>query len=933
MCLTLVACKHQGFLLPEDQYKEAKSQLERGELKRSLQLATAGTQRYAKSQPPLSARFRVLEAEVLIWQGKSKDALSLLVEPYPESFPSDVIIRRKLMQAIADYRLQEFDQSAAALSEAEQLAKSRQPDLLADITMGRGSLALAKGQYQAAQTFYESALPMARQQNRLFLETSILGNLGIVALRQQRCGEAIDWFSAVHANAERLQNPTIESRTLANLGWCYYTLGDFDRALDNYTQAQSVAERVGAAQDQVTCFNNIGLIYDTKQEYQQATTYYKKSLEIARTLGDRVPISYALNNLAVAALRTGDLDSAEKYNREALGLKSAIGDKHGEAISALNTARIAFGHKQYSEAIKLFREVIHAAGNDESLRWEAESDLASLYAAEGKSVTAGLQYEKGLQTIDRARASLTREEQRLSFLNTATRFYNDYIDFLVTHHREREALAVAEHSRARTLAEGLKIPVQLRETAFHPEENARRLNSVVLSYWLKPERSYLWVVAPTRVQLFPLPPQNEIDAAIDEYRKVLLGPSQARDSAAGQKLYQMLVAPAEKLISTNVRHPERSGHQAAESRDLHSSPCHEPESRITSSLGAPHLPSSGRCGPSTILFENVAPHVSAGFKPTALSRVARMRDARSSNTARCPTSAAVSRCGSVPRVIVIADGSLVNLNFETLMVPTPQPHYWIEDATISNASSIALLRASTYRAIVPSRHRAIENNPSIARSPLGSMPSNGTMTRSHDGTMLLIGAPDYTGTDFPELSQARTEVDKIETYFPPDDRTVIEGKSAVPSAYDAAKPGEFTYIHFVAHGTASRLSPLDSSIVLSRQGDAYKLYARDIMQQPLKAELVTISACYGAGNRSYSGEGLVGLSWAFLRAGAHHVIAALWEVNDASTPKLMDDLYRNIKIGEDPATALRHAKLDMLHSNNVYRRPFYWGAFQIYVGS
>jgi CHAT domain-containing protein len=260
----------------------------------------------------------------------------------------------------------------------------------------------------------------------------------------------------------------------------------------------------------------------------------------------------------------------------------------------------------------------------------------------------------------------------------------------------------------------------------------------------------------------------------------------------------------------------------------------------------------------------------------------------------------------VPRVIVIADGSLVNLNFETLIVPTEQPHYWIEDATISNASSIALLSAATH---------------------------NGPMTRLHDRTMLLIGAPNYAGTGFPDLSQATNEVDRIEHYFPSDDRTIIEGKAAVPAAYDEAKPGQFTYIHFVAHGTASRLSPLDSSIILSRQGDAYKLYARDIMQQPLKADLVTILACYGAGNRAYSGEGLVGLSWAFLRAGAHNVIAALWEVNDASTPRLMDNLYKNINNGENPATALRHAKLDMLHSDTVYRRPFYWGAFQLYVGS
>jgi CHAT domain-containing protein len=101
----------------------------------------------------------------------------------------------------------------------------------------------------------------------------------------------------------------------------------------------------------------------------------------------------------------------------------------------------------------------------------------------------------------------------------------------------------------------------------------------------------------------------------------------------------------------------------------------------------------------------------------------------------------------------------------------------------------------------------------------------------------------------------------------------------------------------------------------------------------LRAKLVTISACYGAGTRAYSGEGLVGLSWAFLRAGAHHVIAALWEVNDASTPQLMDALYGELERRPDPVLALRAAKLAMLHSKGVYRRPFYWAAFQVYSGS
>jgi CHAT domain-containing protein len=140
----------------------------------------------------------------------------------------------------------------------------------------------------------------------------------------------------------------------------------------------------------------------------------------------------------------------------------------------------------------------------------------------------------------------------------------------------------------------------------------------------------------------------------------------------------------------------------------------------------------------------------------------------------------------------------------------------------------------------------------------------------------------------------------------------------------------------VAHGTASRSDPLDSAIVLSPppgNPDNFKLYARDIMRYPLHARLVTISACYGSGLRSYAGEGLVGLSWAFLRAGAHNVIGALWEVNDASTPLLMGRLYGDLDAGSSPDAALRAAKLSLIHSPAVYRKPLYWAGFQLYTGS
>ncbi len=177
---------------------------------------------------------------------------------------------------------------------------------------------------------------------------------------------------------------------------------------------------------------------------------------------------------------------------------------------------------------------------------------------------------------------------------------------------------------------------------------------------------------------------------------------------------------------------------------------------------------------------------------------------------------------------------------------------------------------------------------------------------------------------------------RIENYFADSQRKVLEGKEATPSAYLGSGPERFSYVHFVTHGTASHTRPLESAVILSKEGDSYKLYARDIVRHRLNANLVTISACNGSGTRAYSGEGLVGLSWAFLRAGAHNVIAALWEVSDASTPELMDSLYKELSQGKDPAAALRDAKLSLLHSQDpksVFRKPFYWAPFQLYTGS
>ena len=182
---------------------------------------------------------------------------------------------------------------------------------------------------------------------------------------------------------------------------------------------------------------------------------------------------------------------------------------------------------------------------------------------------------------------------------------------------------------------------------------------------------------------------------------------------------------------------------------------------------------------------------------------------------------------------------------------------------------------------------------------------------------------------------ARAEMEKIAKHFAPADETVFARQAANSGAYLKSSLRDYAYIHFVAHGVASRTDPLDSAIILSRTGaaeDSFKLHAREIIQHPIDARLVTISACYGGGTRSYAGEGLVGLSWAFLRAGAHNVIGALWEASDDSTPQLMDKMYAGLADGMSPSAALRQAKLALLHSDGKFKQPFYWAPFQVYAG-
>jgi CHAT domain-containing protein len=797
-------------------FTKAQQEIRHGDLESGTADIDLGYRQFGNASPEWAWRFRILKAQVLVSRREYKKALELLSDPLPPSLAStDIAVRKNMVEGIAYRWAQQFGDAERRFTSARELAESLQSKSLSEVLNNQGGLEIDEKRYTVAEATFHRALLLARQQKNVVQETSALTDLGDVATKLEHFDEALGWDQSALQLSRAQGFKSNITVIVGNMAWSYSELGDFDNALPLFRQAAEESREAKLDLYQSYWLTGVANSYYAEHDYASADANLQQALKLARGLDDKSVLTECLNDLSAVALETGRTDLAEEYNREALDTERAGLDQSGVQASQLITARIESNKQHYAVASRLLEGLIADPKSETALKWEAEARLAKVFDDEGKPELAEKEYRLAIGTIEAARASVTQEDFRLTFISGGIEFYDDYVDFLVAHGRAEDALRVAELSRARTLTEGLASTSQaasLNTRNLRPQQIAEKMKSTVLFYWVGQERSHLWVTTPKETKHFELPKASDIETLTKSYRDTVRHMRDAQDAenTAGKQLYAMLVAPAGKLI-----------------------------------------PKGGR-------------------------------------------------------VIVLPDASLSALNFETLVAPDPQPHFWIEDVTVTTASSLTLLAASTVRAA------------------------------SKETNLLLVGNTVQPNDDFPTLAQAPNEMKMIERYFPEQRREVLEGAQATPSAYLESKPERFAYLHFVTHGTASVTRPLESAVILSKEGDSYKLYARDIVKHPLTAQLVTISACEGAGKRAYSGEGLVGLSWAFLRAGAHNVVGALWEVSDSSTPQFMDTFYGELGRGQDPASALRAAKLSLLHSadaGSVFRKPYYWAPFQLYAGS
>jgi CHAT domain-containing protein/tetratricopeptide (TPR) repeat protein len=216
----------------------------------------------------------------------------------------------------------------------------------------------------------------------------------------------------------------------------------------------------------------------------------------------------------------------------------------------------------------------------------------------------------------------------------------------------------------------------------------------------------------------------------------------------------------------------------------------------------------------------------------------------------------------------------------------------------------------------------------------GLILQKGGIQRTANTPSILLCAPvTFPEKDaLPELPGTESEVNEIARLFASQNYTngLYIKDQADEKLVKSGKLKEYTYIHLATHGVVDESNPALSRIFLQSDigSEDGNLFAGEIYNLDLNANLVTLSACQTGLGKISKGEGVIGLSRALVYAGAQNIIVSFWSVADESTSELMKNFYRKL-LEEQNTTfcnSLRKAKLELV-KNEKYAAPYYWAPF------
>jgi len=711
----------------------------------------------------------------------------------------------------------------------------------------KGQLHLVRGNLSEALPLFDDAarLATAASASDLVIDASTLKGVALVRLGRASEGDAA--LEAAAAKAKAAGDRFREASAMLNRGAGYLITNRYDAALPFFEFVTSMSD-LSSYMVYAVALRNAGVCYARLGDFDRAIAVQTRSVEVNEQRGPKIYLEQALGVLGATHLLNGSYREAITYLRRAHDVANDAGLVEDAARWAdnLTTAHASLGQWDEAERMNLEARRLNERAGTRTFVYNT-FHRAEIAAGRGQGAEARKLFESLLSDSETPPALAWEVHAEMGDLSASA----GDLDAASRHYRS--ALDVIEHTRSELLDTNYRLSFLTRLIRFY-------------------ER-YIDVLAERREFDEALTVADSIRARVLAERHGVAAPirptaSVFRRAALGLRsvLVFYWIGSARAYAWVVSGEGIRFVPLATNNREIKTL-VDQYRNVIVTSLGDPL--SAGGAGDA--LFERLVKPLSSLIPKGA-------------------------------RVIVVPDGALNTLNFETLPVPGERRHYWIEDVEI---------------AVAPS---------------LGTLSIKAPVSTTTDRSVLLIGDALPADPKYPSLRYASAEMTAVSDAFA-NRAAVYRADRATPATYLASKPGQFGIVHFTAHAEANAESPLDSAVILSRDESGYKLYARDVAERPLSADLVTISACRSAGERTYAGEGLVGFAWAFLRAGARRVIAGLWDVDDRSTAALMGRSYANLAAGASPGEALRAAKLEMIRSGAATAKPYYWAPFQLFVGA
>ncbi|HSR66588.1 MAG TPA: CHAT domain-containing protein [Acidobacteriota bacterium] len=777
------------------------------------------------------------------------------------------------------------------------------------------------GDPEQAQHHYQQALEIYEQGDRPLNVAHTLQNQAVLLRRMGEVQEALLLYEQALEIFRGRKELVWLARTLTSLGRAYMELGEVDRARDYFEQALPLRRQVGDRRGEGHTLVNLAGAQQAQGEMEDSLPNLQQALDLYRELKYPLGTVSALRLTGDAQMELGNLEEAERSFRESLQAAQDLKRPLQEAAARSHLARLQARRGGVEEARQNLRTALQLCGSVRPCRADIHLGAAKIELEAGRPGHAESSADEAISIIESLRERISSPERRASYLATQREAYQIKIGLLMGRHQEdpsagydRRALELSERGRTRALVEYLreaqsqlaqgvsdqvlrrreelrrdlnyKAAAQLRAESRGDEEAAAGLESELSLILAEIDNlearirrrapRYAELTRPTSLQAREIQALLDEDTLLLEYSLSAQGPSHAW-SVSRSQILSFGLAPGSQI--------EEAAHQVFQRLRRFDPGGQEQQDEAVRRL-------------SRLLLEPLADVVQPG-----------------------------------QRLVIVSDGALHYIPFAALFSPRAPHNRLLDEHEIVHLPSASAL--------------AVQRD---VLSPAGSSPAPVSEPAADACRAAILADPVLQAWDerlrvmpsseaerpqeggFQRLHASRGEAEAIASLVPQERVRLLTGFDAGLKALQSPSLRDCRVLHFATHGWIDDQRPELSGLVLSQftpQGNPQDGFLRmlDVYALQLSTELVVLSGCQTADGKMVGGEGLVGLTRAFMYAGVPRVVASLWQVQDRATAQLMRHFYQGLWVENlAPAAALQQAQMK-IRQDRRWRNPYFWSAF------